>query len=63
MFDWLRLKVRNAVLGGIADAVDILERQGASASDDAPQVLEERVRLLPAPEDRQVEKKRGKSAG
>lgn len=52
MFDWIRLKVRNAVLAGISDAVEYLEQRGTSGFDDAQQILEERLKLLPAPEDK-----------
>lgn len=64
MFSWLRLKVRNAIMAGINDAVEELERQGANGHDDAHRLLEERVRLLPTPEDdRPAEKAPGTRKG
>lgn len=60
MFAWLRAKVRNAILAGINDAVELVERQGANDNDEAPRELEERIRLLPAPEE--VKSKRSRSA-
>jgi hypothetical protein len=58
MFNWLRAKIKNAVLMGIADAVEVLEKQGASESDNAVLLLEERVRLLPYDESSKSEKPR-----
>ena len=52
MFNWIRTKVRNAVLMGVADAVEVVEtlsRGGDPEGDRAQQLLEERMRLLPAP--------------
>lgn len=49
MFQWIRAKVKNAVLAGFADAAEILQRQGADDNDDAERLLHERVKLLPAP--------------
>lgn len=50
MFNWIRTKVRNAVLAGVADAVEVLQKQGGDdIGEDAEGVLEERIRLLPAP--------------
>jgi hypothetical protein len=64
VFNWLRLKFRNAALAGINDAIEILERQGANDHDDALGLLEERVRLLPGPgDDRPAERQRGARKG
>ena len=50
MFNWLRISVKQAVLAGINDAVEIMQSQGADEHDDAEHELEQRIRLLPAPE-------------
>jgi hypothetical protein len=66
MFSWIRLKVKNAVLAGFADAVEVIERQEARTfapdTDDPERLLEERLRLLPAAEAEEPRPKRGKAS-
>lgn len=50
IFAWIRRQVKEAVLGGFADAVQSLHR-----ADDPAALLEERPATLPAPEDGQDE--------
>lgn len=49
MFEWIRAKVRNAVLAGVNDAMATLQTQAQDTPDDQERVLEERVKMLPAP--------------
>lgn len=58
MFSWIREKTKAAVLGGIADAMEYLERHGADRSDNAVQQIESRTALLPAPEEDRPERRR-----
>ncbi len=51
MFQWIRLKVRNAVLAGMNDAVEVMIGQGANDNDQAETLLNERLLI-------QVEKKK-----
>jgi hypothetical protein len=47
MFAWIRTRVKNAVLLGVADALAHLA--GADPADDGEALLAERCSLLPAP--------------
>lgn len=59
MFAWLRKKVFNAVLSGIADAADYLDQQRPQQEEVDPALrLEERLRLLPAPVEDEAPKRR-----
>lgn len=49
MFEWLRAKVRNAVLAGVNDAVGVLQAQADEVPDEQQRLLEDRVKLLPPP--------------
>lgn len=60
MFDWIRRKVKDAVLSGVGDALEYLQAQGAP-DDDAQRLLEERVRLLPAPDQERPDRRRGRA--
>lgn len=67
MFAWLRLKVKNAILAGINDAVEAIERHDGRAiaadPDDPERLLEERLRLLPAAGEEEAPRaKRGKAS-
>lgn len=48
MFNWIRKRVYDAVLAGVADAAEALARQGAGEAEDGEARLERTVRLLPA---------------
>jgi hypothetical protein len=66
MFGWIRAKVRNAVLAGLNDAMEILEKQEARAfaadPEDPEWLLEQRLRLLPAVEAEEPKARRGKAS-
>ncbi len=47
LFNWLRRSVRNAVLSGINDAVEALESDDGTGSEDVTPAL--RLRLLVTP--------------
>lgn len=49
MFEWLRAKVRNAVLAGVNDAVGILQSQADEVPDEQQRLLEDRVKILSTP--------------
>lgn len=49
MFQWLRNKVKDAVLSGIVDAMDYLDGEAKGIRQDVMGTLESRYKLLPAP--------------
>lgn len=58
MFEWIRAKVRNAVLAGVNDAMATLQTQAQDIQDGQERLLEEQVKMLPAPSAK-VDKRRG----
>ena len=47
MFNWIRARVKNAVLLGVADAIAALA--GTDTTEDGEALVADRCRLLPAP--------------
>ncbi len=48
-FTWLRSRVKNAVLGGLTDAIDLLEQGEDVGNEDAGPQLLLRLRLAVTP--------------
>lgn len=46
MFQWIRNRVKNAILAGINDAMEVLEGQAKCVPDDQEKLLSERVTIL-----------------
>ena len=50
MFNWIRQSIKNAILGGFADAIDELKREPMPLFADAGDSYRDRL-ALPAPEE------------
>ena len=58
LFSWLRASIRDSVLAGVADALEIIE--GEPASDMTPALTQLRARLAATPALTHDEGKKGK---